>query len=149
MNARFRSMTSCFSAIAGPALVCLVVGGCGSGLDLATVRGTVLVDGEPYANADVVSYPDEGPIAAGRTDAQGAFELVTTGSRGAVPGPHTLTVSPHTNPPVPVPGQPIILPEVPYDPKFRARRYSTLQYEVGPGRNRIVIDLTAGTVREE
>jgi len=149
MNSRFRSRASSFSVITGSALACLVVCGCGSGLDLGAVRGTVLVDGQPYANADVVSYPNEGPVASGRTDEQGAFELVTTGSKGAILGPHTLVVVPNTHYAVPVPGQPIILPKIPYDNKFRIRRDSTLHYEVGRGTNRIVIDLTAGTVREE
>ena len=149
MNPRSHSIANPFLAVVGLAFACIAVCGCGSGLKLAAVRGKVLVDGKPYANATVLSYPDTGAVASDRTNEMGEFELSTTGSKGAIPGPHTITVSPHVNEPIPVPGKPIIILKVPYDAKFRSRDYSTLKYEVGRGTNQITVDLTAGSVRVE
>jgi hypothetical protein len=119
--------------------------GCGSGLDLEPVRGKILVNGQPYPNAKVVSYPDEGTVASDKTNEDGEFTLRTSGEVGALRGRHTITVSPDADEPVPTPGQPIVMLKVPYDAKYRDPRRSTLKYEVA-GDVILTIDLTAGTV---
>ena len=77
---------------------CLV--GCGSETDKPTlipVAGTVSVDGEPLADADLEFHFDgeapEGytnPVA--HTDEQGTFEVQSERLLGALPGTHKVTV---------------------------------------------------------
>jgi hypothetical protein len=129
-------------------LALILLGGCGSELNLSRVRGRVLVDGQPYPDAKVVSYPQEGVVASGKTNQAGEFELRTSGEAGALRGKHTITVSPDVNEPVPTPGQPIVMLKVPYDAKFRDRRQSTLKYDVS-GATELTIDLTGGTLSAE
>ncbi len=79
------------------AFVCVFTVGCGSGGDLATVQGTVTVDGTPLANASVEFQPqgDGGSPSYGTTDSEGNFELMFTFSKaGATPGKHTVRVTP-------------------------------------------------------
>ncbi|MFM7289887.1 MAG: carboxypeptidase-like regulatory domain-containing protein [Planctomycetia bacterium] len=91
-----RSMTRCFGTVA----VCLltVALGCGrAGPKVEFVEGTVNLDGEPVAGADVGFSPVAGGLAAyGRTDSAGKFRLTTTrgGSRlgGAPVGEYVVTV---------------------------------------------------------
>lgn len=75
--------------------------GCGASdaPELATVKGTVKLDGSPVPNADIMFIPDskagtKGPASSAKTDAQGNFELTGTGARsGAIIGKHKVTVT--------------------------------------------------------
>lgn len=85
--------------LAGTLLVaCLFSMLCGcyssGGLDTFPVSGYVTVDGEPFANADVVfSSPDGGRSASGRTDADGWYSLRTTPTvRGALAGNYQVRI---------------------------------------------------------
>jgi hypothetical protein len=81
----------CGAAVIGLALSV----GCGpGGPDVATVEGTVLLDGKPLEGAMVLFTPTAGRPAGGLTDASGHYELVYSADRGgAMLGEHTVTIS--------------------------------------------------------
>lgn len=65
--------------------------------DLTPVSGTVMLDGKPLADADVAFYlqgqdPKGYYGSAGKTDAQGKYELKAGMAKGAVPGSYKVTV---------------------------------------------------------
>ena len=93
----------------GLSLVSLVIAGCtknskpkGPKLDLTPVSGTVTLDGKPLADA-AVSFALQGPApegffgSGGATDAQGHYELQTTGQKGTVAGSYKVTISKQVN----------------------------------------------------
>lgn len=90
----------CYSALV--AAVVLAVCGCGGGseLNLAPVKGKVLLDGQPLAGVSVSFIPDTakgttGPQSGGTTNDQGEFTLsAPDGGEGAVVGFHLILVSP-------------------------------------------------------
>lgn len=73
--------------------------GCGpAGPDVQMIRGTVTLDGEPVEAATVIFAPERaGLMAAGKTDATGAFSLnASQGAkfgRGTTEGDYIVTVS--------------------------------------------------------
>jgi hypothetical protein len=76
------------------AAVCLV-GTAGCGARPVPVKGIVIFDDKPLANAAVEFHPEAagGRDATGFTDANGAFELTTLRSKdGALPGSYKVTV---------------------------------------------------------
>jgi hypothetical protein len=86
------------SRIVSVAIVaCVLLSGCGSsGPELATVSGTVKLDGSPLADASVQFVPASGRPSFGSTDASGYYELRFTETKeGAVPGEHTVRVTTH------------------------------------------------------
>lgn len=55
--------------------------------------GKVLYQNQPVQDAEVTFVPAKGPMATGKTDAQGQFQLSTfTPNDGAVAGEHTVLV---------------------------------------------------------
>ncbi len=90
----------CYCALV--ATVVLAVSGCGGGseLDLAPVKGKVLLDGQPLAGVSVSFIPDTakgttGPQSGGTTNEQGEFTLAAPdGGDGAVIGHHLILVTP-------------------------------------------------------
>lgn len=71
-----------------------VLVGCSSG-DLGRVSGKVTLDDQPLADAEITFTPIEGgrPSIA-TTDSSGAYELLyTKDQKGAVVGPHTITIT--------------------------------------------------------
>ncbi len=79
-------------------LLVLLVGhfsGCGSGgPDIASVQGTVTLDGKPLPRADVVFIPTGGRPAAAETDANGKYVLEFSGGRkGAIPGKSRVEIN--------------------------------------------------------
>lgn len=85
-------------------IVLLSTFGCGSGeFDLAPVSGVVTLDGQPVPNARVIFSPQRtgqdalaaGPASDGATDETGRYTLSSSvdGTRGAVVGAHTVTIS--------------------------------------------------------
>ncbi|MBU6173318.1 MAG: carboxypeptidase regulatory-like domain-containing protein [Planctomycetes bacterium] len=60
--------------------------------ELASVTGTVMLDGKPLPNIGVVFLPKgPGPIASGNTDSNGEFTLTTINPNdGASVGEHTV-----------------------------------------------------------
>lgn len=76
--------------------VLILLCGCG-GSDRPSVypvTGHVLYRGQPVQDAEVTFLPAKGPIASGKTDAQGQFRLSTfVPEDGAVAGEHTVLIS--------------------------------------------------------
>jgi hypothetical protein len=73
-----------------------IAAGCGEdGPELASVSGTVKLDGRPLEGAAVIFTPVAGGRpAGGRTDASGYYELVyTEDSDGAVLGEHSVRIT--------------------------------------------------------
>src|SRR5262245_17864253 len=74
--------------------------GCGS-QRVVPVSGTVTMDGQPLAGAEISFAPiakegaiEAGPGSAGKTDKEGKFTLKTIkGESGAIPGKHRVAIS--------------------------------------------------------
>lgn len=113
--------------------------------------GIVTLDGAPLAGATVTfRRGEDSPAAAGRTDAEGRFQLSTFGDAdGAVAGPHQATVTkysdvekpagydPETSPPLPEPK--LLTP-----PKYQSFETSGLSATVSPdGPNEFEFTLTS------
>ena len=85
------------------ALALLATVGCAKGktkpkLDLVPAKGTITLDGQPLADADVAFVYDgvlpSGFFGAGaRTDAQGHYELKSMNENGTLPGKYKVTVT--------------------------------------------------------
>ncbi|MCA9089244.1 MAG: carboxypeptidase regulatory-like domain-containing protein [Planctomycetaceae bacterium] len=73
--------------------------GCGSGVpsdrpDLATVTGTVTLDGQPLEGADVTFQPESARPSVGTTDSSGKYELIYLNDvKGAVVGPNRVMIT--------------------------------------------------------
>ena len=61
--------------------------------DLAPATGAVTLDGQPLAGVVVVFTSESGRSATGATDAAGRYEIAYGGTRGAVLGPNTVSIS--------------------------------------------------------
>jgi hypothetical protein len=86
-----RQLTSCFKLI----LICPFITGCGSDSDLARVKGTVTLNGQPLEGAIVEFQPTtaDGSPSSGQTDSKGRYELMYTfDTPGAIPGEHIVTI---------------------------------------------------------
>lgn len=67
--------------------------------DLATVTGTVSLDGNPLPSANVLFQPQQGTTAFAMTDENGKFELMYNQDvTGATPGSYTVKISKEKNP---------------------------------------------------
>jgi hypothetical protein len=68
--------------------------GCENGPEIASVEGTVTMDGKPLPNATILFIPENGRPAGGRTDDRGHYVLNFTESRdGAIPGKNTIQIT--------------------------------------------------------
>jgi len=114
-----------------------------SGPELASVSGTVRLDGEPLPGADLLFIPENGSPSSGATDQNGRYYLRYSASRdGAMPGKHTVRISTYRAARLDengqhVPGSPEKLP-----PEYH--RNSKLTEEVKSGKNTIDFDLKSG-----
>jgi len=81
----------------GTIACCVFLAGCGGpDYTLVPVSGTVTLDGQPVANANVSFEPQaEGPGCYATTDAKGRFELrsVLDDRPGAVAGTHVVRIT--------------------------------------------------------
>ena len=75
-------------------VLALLIIGCGeSGPPIASVEGTITMDGKPLANASVVFSPESGRPAGAKTDAEGHYVLnFSAGRKGAVPGKNRVQI---------------------------------------------------------
>ncbi len=71
-----------------------LVPGCGDGNNLASVEGTVTLDGKPLPNATVVFVNSQSRPSAARTNEQGFYRLSYSDREfGAVPGKNIVRIS--------------------------------------------------------
>ena len=94
---RFRSLAL---ALALCSLALVPLAGCGGeSLTLVSVKGKVLVDGQPLTKGSVRFVPDKakgnttGVEPVGTIGADGGYELTTNGKPGAPPGGYLVSVS--------------------------------------------------------
>lgn len=119
------------------AVACL---GCDSGPEIASVEGTVTMDGEPLEGAAVVFVPEQGRPAGARTDEQGHYVLTfTEGREGALLGTQKIRITTESDPYEDedgnmVPAQPETVPT-----KYNAE--TELKYTVKEGENIADFDL--------
>lgn len=95
--------------LCSPALVLVIVAGCGGSGTVPTipVTGTVTHNGQPLDGVSVGFLPASGRPASAITDAQGKFTLSTfANGDGAVAGPHKVVISESASEPEPMPGTP-------------------------------------------
>lgn len=85
-----RSMTY---AVGMLAMLTTIVGCGDDGPSLFEAGGTVTYHGEPLEDATVIFQPNDGPLATGKTDAEGHFFLATRGEPGAVAGPGKIAIT--------------------------------------------------------
>ena len=62
--------------------------------ETAVVKGKVTYQSKPVSDATIVFFPKSGPVATGKTDAEGNYTLKTNSADGASIGDHQVTVSP-------------------------------------------------------
>jgi hypothetical protein len=130
--------------VAGACLLALVCLGCGpGGPEIATVEGTVTLDGEPLPNASVVFVPEDGRPAGATTDAQGHYELTfTEGRQGAIVGKNKVRISTARDPSETPGGDPI--PAVPETIPMKYNAQTELEFTVEPGQRNVAdFDLTS------
>jgi hypothetical protein len=116
--------------------------GRGAGPELAAVTGTVTLDGEPLAHANITFVPEgkNGSPSYGGTDADGRYRLLFSHNRaGAMPGKHRVQIEmqpPETDDS----GNPVVPTETVQLPaKYRVP--GNLTAEVEPGENEIDFEL--------
>lgn len=88
----------CLHGAQGLAIVLAITSlmvGCNRGPEIASVEGTITMDGEPLVDATVIFTPvGGGRPAAARTDEQGHYVLNFSGGRkGAQPGDYIVRVT--------------------------------------------------------
>ena len=125
-------------AVVRLALACLlVVPGCGpSGPEIASVVGTVKMDGKPLPHAIVMFVPQGGRPSVAEADENGKYVLQFSGGRkGAIPGLNRVEIN--TFAPMGyevdgtvIPGRKEVVPA-------RYNRFTTLEFEVQPGKKNI------------
>lgn len=121
--------------------VCLLfLGGCQRGpVPLVAVSGKVLFKNMPLPGGTIVFTPDTtrggaGPIAIGRINSDGSFQLNTGEEIGATPGWYRVTVTSYAPTTAFVPGQPFRPPVTLIPEKYRDPELSQLVCEVRAGR---------------
>ena len=72
----------------------LLLAGCGDGIALYPIEGTVTLDGKPMEGLMVAFAPEGGGISgAGRTDASGNYSITSTKGKGLPPGIYNVAIS--------------------------------------------------------
>jgi hypothetical protein len=124
----------------------IVCAGCGDGL--ASVKGTLMLDGQPLARTNEVEvtilfFPQSGggAPAAGMVDESGRYTLSTGGRNGIAPGDYVVTLAAMEMKSA-APGRPpsrrIITPK-----RYTNPQQSDLRAAVQPGRNTFDFNLTS------
>lgn len=104
--------------------------------EIAPVKGTVTMDGQPLPKVDVTFFSEVGgQVSAGTTDDAGMYELRFSGRHmGAKIGPNTVRIT--TPPAQEIPGEPPWKEKVP----AKYNRKSELKADVKPGPEPNTID---------
>ena len=124
----------------------LFASGC-SNSNAASVSGTVTLDGQPLAGANVSFYPDggSGAPANGQTDAQGRYSLSTGTDVGLAPGKYVAVVVATKEPPQPYDATGAEIPPIPITPaKYADTAKSDLKVDVKAGKNDVPLALVSG-----
>jgi len=119
--------------------------GCGpGGPEIASVEGTVTMDGKPLPNAAVVFIPENGRPAGATTDSEGHYALnFTAGRQGAIPGTNTVRITTERDPSETEDGTPI--PASPETVPMKYNAASELEFTVEAGKNNVAnFDLVSG-----
>ncbi|MBI3463288.1 MAG: carboxypeptidase regulatory-like domain-containing protein [Planctomycetes bacterium] len=132
------------SSLAGIVVLGLICG-CGpGGPEIASVEGTVTMDGKPLANAAVVFIPENGRPAGATTDSQGHYVLnFTSGRKGAIPGKNSIRITTLRDAGEDENGNPIPAQRETVPMKYNAA--SELTFEVKEGEKNVAnFDLVSG-----
>ena len=127
------------------ALLTISCCGCGSsGPEIATVEGTVTMDGKPLADAAVVFIPENGRPAGATTDAAGHYVLnFSEGRQGAIPGKSSVRITTLRDSSQTADGKPI--PAAPETIPIKYNQQSTLEFTVEPKKKNVAnFDLVSG-----
>ncbi|HEY0981529.1 MULTISPECIES: carboxypeptidase regulatory-like domain-containing protein [unclassified Schlesneria] len=123
----------------------LLLAGCSGNKNIASVTGTVYLDGEPLPKAFLIFTPQEGAGAPsfGRTDNYGRYQMIfSTNTKGAWIGRNRVTIS-TADAISPEKTTPEVVPS-------RYNQKSELYEEVEPGSNQIDFDLEGdGHIKKE
>jgi hypothetical protein len=115
------------------------------GPNAASVSGTVTLDGQALATANVSFYPDGGSGGApayGQSDANGRYSLSTGSDTGLAPGKYVAVVVATKEPPQPYDATGSEIPPIPITPaKYANVETSDLRVEVKAGKNDIPLAL--------
>lgn len=126
-------------------LALLTMTSCGdrSGLNLATVQGTVTYNGKPVDHGQVVFIPTEGvggPSAVGEINSNGSYRMKTADFQGAAVGRHKVTV--HSRRPLrPEEEKSLIIPELLIPERYANEVDTPLAIDVESGDNTFDIEL--------
>ena len=133
-------------ACASVVLLLCVTGCFRRGPELAPVTGTVTLDGEPLAGAQVEFKPMRGNPSYGTTDQLGRYELKYTKDKsGGVVGSHVVRITTQTTV-IDESGNEV---EVPQRVPEKYNERSQLIRDVKPGENLIIFALTTEPEAEE
>ncbi len=130
-----------FAVLAAMLTLCI---GCGrtDGPELAAVTGTIKLDGQPLAKANIRFIPENGSPSFGGTSENGRYKLLFNQHRaGAMLGKHRVEIEPR-EPETDDHGKPLPGAQVIKLPKKYARP-GALTAEVKPGGNTVDFDLVS------
>ncbi len=117
-------------------LLVLCCCGCDSGPEIATVEGTVTMDGKPLSGASVLFINTTGRPAGATTDANGHYVLTfTKGRQGAMPGPNKIRISTIRDAGVDETGKPI--PAMKETVPMRYNAKTELEFDVKAGEQNV------------
>ncbi len=112
--------------------------------DIASVEGTITMDGEPVEGASIIFRPPGGRPAGARTDAEGHYQLNYSGGRkGALPGLNRVQISTQADPYEDEAGNPVAASKETIPMEYNTE--SKLEFTVVQGENNIAnFDLQSG-----
>lgn len=143
-------MPSFVRKIVGYACALVLICGCGSsGPETGEVKGIVRLDGKPLATGIVTFTPLGGRSATGFIKSDGTYRLTTYhDGDGALPGKHTVTITPGVTGPQAKPDYESDRPSAvksPIPAKYANPEGSGLEFEVKAGEtNHADFELTTG-----
>ncbi len=126
----------------GPAMIalsCILFCGCGG--ELASVGGTVTLDGKPLDRGTVVFHGEERAQGVGKIEVGGSYSVRTGTQGGLAPGTYRVTVSAFDTKPAPN-GQDEPIPLLVTPAKYNSPETSELQAQISAGSNQCAFDLT-------
>ncbi|NQT36525.1 MAG: carboxypeptidase regulatory-like domain-containing protein [Planctomycetes bacterium] len=122
---------ACVIGLLGLTGLLLTCGGCGG--DLATVSGTVTMDGKALPEATVTFRPAEGAVGYGTSDAEGHYTIRTGASDGLAPGDYKVTVQAYGELPESAPEDSEVPPPVITPGKYADANLSGITFKIPAG----------------